>query len=238
MRIQRENVLLRAFFSTLEKRGGRSASESFLARSGEAGCRGATVLVGREGFLGGGPVLREKAFSIARDLPVVVEVIDSPHRIEALLRLAGEDLRGRPVTLEKASILVFRDRGGGAPAPESPVAGTEGAMHREEEGVLLRIFIDESDRHGGRALSKELMERAAAAGLDGGIVLRAPQGFGAHHDVHSSRIEATAMDMPLVVEVLGAEEKVRAFLPFLDESVHEGLVTLEKVRLLRFAPKG
>jgi hypothetical protein len=234
MRIQRENVLLRAFFSTIEKRGRRAASESFLARAAEAGCRGATVLVGREGFLGGGPILREKAFTLAHDLPVVVEVIDTPHRIGALLRLAAEDLRGRPVTLEKASILVFRAKGGGAPAPESPAAGTEGAMHREEDGVLLRIFIDESDRHEGRGLSGLLMERAAAAGLDGGIVLRAPEGFGAHHDAHTSRIEATAMDMPLVVEVLGSEEKVRAFLPFLDESVHEGLVTLEKVRLLRY----
>jgi hypothetical protein len=234
MRIERENVLLRAFFRTLDKRRSLPAYEAFLARAVEAGCRGATVLTGREGFLPGTGLLQWRTLHITEDLPVVVEVIDAPHRIDDLLRIAGAELQCHLVTRERAAILVFRKKGGGTPVQGSESRGTEGAMPLAEEGTLLRIFIDESDHHGRKLVARELLEKAMAAGLDAGLVLHAPEGFGAHHVMHTTKIEIAMLDLPLIVELLGTEEKVRAFVPQLDAMVTEGIVTLEGVRILRF----
>jgi uncharacterized protein len=236
MRIQRENVLLRAYFRTADRIRSRSAPEAFLARAREAGCRGATVLVAAEGFLPGTGLLRRHPLRVVEDLPLVVEVIDTAHRVDGLLRGAGAELEGRLATRERAAILVFRRAGGGTPAPEPGPGGTEGAMPQESEGTLLRVFIDESDREGGKGVARELLERALAAGLDAGLVLRSQEGFGAHHAVHTTRLEIASMDLPVVVEILGGVETVRAFVPLLDGMVKEGIVTMEGVRILRYPP--
>lgn len=106
-----------------------------------------------------------------------------------------------------------------------------------EEGHLLRIFIGESDRHGGTLLYEWIIQQAHEHGLAGGTVLRGIAGFGAHSRVHTARILRLSEDLPIVVEIVDTLEKIEAFLPIIDVAIPEGLATIEDVHI-RFYRSG
>jgi PII-like signaling protein len=103
-----------------------------------------------------------------------------------------------------------------------------------EDGMLLRIFIGESDKHHGRPLYEAIVLKAREMGLAGATVLRGLMGYGAHSRVHTAKVLRLSEDLPIVVEIVDSEEKLRALLPWLDEVIEEGMVTLEKARVLRY----
>jgi PII-like signaling protein len=106
----------------------------------------------------------------------------------------------------------------------------------EGEQWMVRVFIGESDRWNGRPLADALVERLRKEGFAGATVLRGLLGFGARSIVHTSRLLELSQDLPLVVEIVDTEEHVKRLEPILDEMVADGLVTLEKVRVLRYKP--
>ncbi|MBI5444445.1 MAG: DUF190 domain-containing protein [Deltaproteobacteria bacterium] len=110
-------------------------------------------------------------------------------------------------------------------------------MKIPEEGTLLRIFIGESDREGGQPLYEAIVLRARELHLAGATVLRGIMGYGKHSRIHTAKWEALSTGLPIVVEIVDSEEKIRAFLPHVDELVREGLVTLEKVWVLKYAAR-
>ncbi len=107
-------------------------------------------------------------------------------------------------------------------------------MSIPEEGYLLRIFIGESDRSGHKPLYETLVLKAREAGLAGATVLRGVMGFGKHSMVHTAKILRLSEDLPMIVEVVDSLEKIEAFLPLLDELITDGLVTLEKVKVIHY----
>lgn len=100
------------------------------------------------------------------------------------------------------------------------------------ESLLLRIFIGESDRFGGKPLYEAIVLRAREAGLAGATVLRSPMGFGAASRLHTAKILRLSADLPMVIEIVDEETKINAFLPELERMIGGGMVTLEKVRVL------
>ena len=109
-----------------------------------------------------------------------------------------------------------------------------------EGGKLLRVFVGESDRHGGQPLYTAIVERARAAGLRGATVFKGIEGFGGHSVVHAARVFDLSVDLPVLIEIVDASEKIDAFVPLLDGYVIEGLITLENVEIVRYgtgAPK-
>ena len=105
-------------------------------------------------------------------------------------------------------------------------------MNLPREGQLLRIFIGESDRWGNVPLYDALVQEARRRGLAGATVFKGFEGFGAHSRIHTSRILRLSEDLPVVVEIVDAEDKIQAFLPVLDEMVKEGLATVEKATVI------
>lgn len=106
----------------------------------------------------------------------------------------------------------------------------------EGEQWMVRIFIGESDAWRGRPLAHALVERLRREGFAGATVLRGLAGFGARSVVHTAHLLELSQDLPLVIEVVDSEEHVQRLEPILDEMVGDGLVTLEKVRVLRYKP--
>ena len=108
------------------------------------------------------------------------------------------------------------------------------------EGLLLRVFIGESDRWHGKPLYEAIMLLAKERGLAGCTVVRALAGFGAASRIHTAKIERLSLDLPLVVEIVDTPEKVRAFLPEVESMVSGGLATLEpvEVHFYRHGDKG
>jgi len=105
-------------------------------------------------------------------------------------------------------------------------------MKLPEEAELLRIFVGESDKRHGRPVYELIVEEARRRGLAGATVLRATIGFGAHSRIHTAKVLRLSEDLPMVVEIVDTPEKIAAFLPDLDEIMDEGLVTLERVRVI------
>jgi hypothetical protein len=103
------------------------------------------------------------------------------------------------------------------------------------EQLLVRIFIGESDRWKHQPLETALLERLRREGFAGATVFRGTAGFGAHSVLHTSHLLELSHDLPVLIEVVESEEHVQRLLPILEEMVHEGLVTMEKVRVLKYA---
>src|SRR5437588_8817973 len=107
-------------------------------------------------------------------------------------------------------------------------------MTLPHEALLLRIFIGESDRWEHKPLYEAIVLKARELHLAGATVLRGPMGFGKSSRLHTAKILRLSMDLPLVIEIVDAEEKIQGFLPILNEMVQGGLVTLEKVRVIDY----
>lgn len=107
-------------------------------------------------------------------------------------------------------------------------------MKLEGEGLLVRIFVGESDRWDGVPLYEAIVQRAREKGLSGATVLRGIEGFGAHHLIHTARILRLSEDLPIVIEIVDQKEKIDGFLPELDAMITEGLVTLEPVQVILY----
>jgi len=107
-------------------------------------------------------------------------------------------------------------------------------MNIKKDAVLLRIFFGEGDRFEGKPLYEVLVLKAREMHLAGATVLRGPMGFGHSSRLHTSKILRLSEDLPLVIEIVDDEAKIEGFLPVLDRMMGSGLVTLEKVKVLRY----
>jgi PII-like signaling protein len=105
------------------------------------------------------------------------------------------------------------------------------------EGPALRltIFVGEDDQWHHKPLYTEIVHRAHQAGLAGASVLRGVEGYGASSRIHTARLLSLSEDLPVAVIIVDAEERIRAFLPQLDELVSEGLVIIDPVEVIRYA---
>ena len=108
-------------------------------------------------------------------------------------------------------------------------------MKLEGEGCLLRIYIGELDKWHHQPLYEAIVVKAREMGLAGATVLRGPMGFGAHSRLHTAKILRLSEDLPIIVEIVDKEEKINAFLPETDRMVRDGLITLEKVRVIKYS---
>ncbi|HVV65426.1 MAG TPA: DUF190 domain-containing protein [Rhizomicrobium sp.] len=111
-------------------------------------------------------------------------------------------------------------------------------MKIPQDAVLLRVFLGESDRSDHRPLYEAIVLKAREAGLAGATVIRGPMGFGHSSRLHTAKILRLSEDLPLVIEIVDSEEKINGFLPALDAMMGSGLVTIEKVKVLRYGSDG
>src|SRR5690349_24882693 len=105
-------------------------------------------------------------------------------------------------------------------------------MNLPHEATLLRIFIGESDRWQHKPLYEAIVLKARELHLAGATVLRGPMGFGKSSRLHTAKILRLSMDLPIVIEIVDAEERIKEFLPVLDGMLTGGLVTTEKVTVI------
>lgn len=107
-------------------------------------------------------------------------------------------------------------------------------MKLPEEGTLLRIFIGELDKVDGKPLYEQIVLKARELGLAGATVTRGIMGFGADSRMHTAKILRLSEDLPVVVELVDTEENLNKLMPYLDEHVQEGLITREKVKVIKY----
>lgn len=111
-------------------------------------------------------------------------------------------------------------------------------MKIEGAGLLVRIYIGESDQWHGQPLYQAIVQLLRERGLAGATVLRGIEGFGAKQHLHTTRILSLSSDLPVLIEVVDQEDRLRAVLPELDAMVGDGLITLEKVEVIAYRANG
>jgi PII-like signaling protein len=104
------------------------------------------------------------------------------------------------------------------------------------EASLVRVFIGESDQWRHHPLPLAIVERLRKEGYSGATVFRGTAGFGARSVLHTTQILRLSEDLPVVIEIVEASDRVESLLTVLDEMVPEGLVTIEKVRVVKYSP--
>src|SRR5262245_24032820 len=109
-------------------------------------------------------------------------------------------------------------------------------MQLPENAMLLRIFLGQDERYEHQPLYEAIVMKAREHHLAGATVLRGPMGFGHSSRIHTTKVLRLSQDLPVVVEIVDSEAKITAFLPVLDAMIGSGLVTLEKVQVLRYGP--
>jgi len=107
-------------------------------------------------------------------------------------------------------------------------------MKLPDEGKLLRIYVGESDRLKGKSLYEAIVLKARELNLAGATVFRGIMGYGASSRIHSIKLLRLSEDMPVMIEIVDSEDNINKILPFLDETVKEGLITIEKVTIIKY----
>jgi PII-like signaling protein len=250
LKLEGEQTLLRVYLRNTDRQGWFSApaAETLVERAKADGLAGATLLRGITGLDVNGQLLESKPWSLVEHVPVIVEFVDSAQAIGRFLSFVRKTVLEGMATLERGHVLLYRDNQTSlaksrmpleVPPPVGPLSTLPSpeefpVMKLSEEGQLLRVFIGESDTWQGEPLYRAIVLKARELGLAGATVLRGPMGFGANSRVHTSRLLELSTDLPIVVEIVDAAEKLATLLPFLDETVAEGLITIEAVRVLRY----
>jgi PII-like signaling protein len=111
-------------------------------------------------------------------------------------------------------------------------------MKLPEKGKLLRILIGETDTHKGKSLYEAIVLKARELNLAGATVFRGIMGYGATSRIHSAKLLRLSEDLPVMIEIVDTEENIEKVLPFLDETVKEGLVTMENINVIKYRHGG
>jgi uncharacterized protein len=107
-------------------------------------------------------------------------------------------------------------------------------MQSAADAILLRAFIIEDDKCDGLPLYEAIVLKAREMHLAGATVLRGPIGFGQTNRIHTAKILRLSFELPIIVEIVDTQELIDGFLPVLDQLMSTGIVTLEKVRVMRY----
>jgi PII-like signaling protein len=107
-------------------------------------------------------------------------------------------------------------------------------MEIPKDATLLRIFMGESDHYQGRPLYEAVVMKARELHMAGATVLRGPMGFGRSSRLHSAKVLRLSEDLPIVIEIVDSPEKIGELMPAIEGMIGSGLVTLEKVQVLKY----
>jgi PII-like signaling protein len=193
------------------------------------GVSGATITRGIAGFGADHHLHTTRLVELAEDLPVKIEFIETPEKVEELLpklyEMAGPGLiELHETTVVKAS----------APSEKSRAEQQPPALKHEGKAKIMRILIGENDKWRGKPLHEAIVESLRANDIAGVTVYRGILGYGANRRIHKDKALSVSHDRPILLTVVDAEEKLRAYFPVLDEMVQQGLVVLSDVDIIKY----
>jgi len=193
------------------------------------GVSGATVLKGVAGFGADHHMHTASGVEISDRMPVKIEFIETPEKVNELLGKL-EDLAGTGM-IEVQETTVAKPAQASKPKKMTPPSH----LKIEGEARLMRIYIGESDRWRDKPLYVALVEAMRVNDVAGVTVYRGILGYGAHRRVHKDKPLHLSRDASIMLSVIDSEEKLRAFLPIIEQMVEEGLVVLSDVDIIKYS---
>jgi PII-like signaling protein len=193
------------------------------------GISGANVIRGIAGFGADHHLHTTKIERLTEDMPVKIEFIESPEKVQELLpklyELAGTGL----IEIQETTVVKPAEKEPSrknAPAP-SP------SLKREGKAKLMRIFVGENDKWRDKPLHQALIESMRANDIAGATVYHGILGYGANRRIHRDTALHLSHDRPVMLSVVDTDEKLRAYFPILDLMVQQGLVVLSDVDVIK-----
>jgi PII-like signaling protein len=189
---------------------------------------GATVTRGIAGFGADRHLHTDRLVDLATKLPVKVEFIESPQKVEELLpklqAMAGTGL----IEMQDTTVVKPAEKKQKQAAPEAL------PLKREGKAKMMRIYIGENDKWNGKPLYDAIVNGLRAHDIAGVTVYRGILGYGANRRIHKDAKLSLSHDRPIVLSVVDSEEKLKAFMPILDQMVQQGLVVLSNVDIVKY----
>jgi PII-like signaling protein len=193
------------------------------------GVSGATVIRGISGFGADHHLHTTRILRLTEDLPIKIEFIEEAEKVEALLpklfEMAGTGL----IDVQDTTIIkpAGPSKGQTQPAAERPIK-------LEGKAKLMRIYIGEDDKWKDKPLHQAVIESLRANDIAGVTVYEGIAGYGANRRLHKEKAFGFSKDRPIMLSVVDAEEKIRAYLPILDDMIGAGLVVLSDVDIIKY----
>ena len=208
---------------------GMPASSSILDFLYFHGVCGATVLKGVAGFGAGHHLHSASLVDLSDHLPLKIEFIEAPEKVNELLGKLEQMAEPGMIEVQETTIAK-------APRAAKPKSGAL-PTHVKMEGKAqqMQIYIGESDRWRDKPLHEALVEALRASDLAGVTVYRGIVGYGAHRRIHKEKPMRLSHDASIMLSIIDTEEKLRGFLPVVDQMVAEGLVVLSDVNIIKYA---
>ena len=197
------------------------------------GVSGATVVRGIAGFGADHHLHTTRILLLTENLPIKIEFIESPEKVAELLPKLQEMAGTGLIEVQETTVVKLPEVSAKTP-PEAHGPATK----REGKAKLMRIFIGENDKWRDKPLYKALVECMRANDIAGVTVYQGILGYGANRRIHQQKALHLSHDRPIMLSVVENEEKLRAFLPLLDEMVQQGLVVLSNVDIVKYTHGG
>jgi len=193
------------------------------------GVSGATVLKGVAGFGADHHMHSASYVEISDHLPLKIEFVESREKVNELLGKL-EELCGSGM-IEIQETTVAKPAQVSKPKKQTPPAH----LKIEGKAKLMRVYIGEADRWRDKSLHVALVEAMRAHDIAGVTVYRGILGYGAHGRVHKDKAMHLSHDASIMLSVIDLEEKLKAFLPIVEQMVEEGLVVLSDVDIIKYS---
>ena len=193
------------------------------------GVSGATVLKGVAGFGADHHIHSASFVEISDQLPLKIEFIESREKVDELLGKLEEMVGTGMIEVQETTVAKA------AKASKEQKAVSQSALKIQGHARLMRIYIGESDRWKDIPLYKALVEAMRANDIAGVTVYRGVLGYGAHRRIHKDKPLHLSHDSSIMLSVVDTEEKIRSFLPIVEQMVQEGLVVLSDVDVIKYS---
>ena len=195
------------------------------------GIAGATVTRGIAGFGGDHHLHTTRILRLTENLPIKIEFIESVERVNEVLPKLHEMAGTGLIELQDTTIVKPSE-----PRKKASAAQPVPVLKREGAAKLMRIYVGENDKWGGMPLHQALVRSLRANDIAGVTVYRGILGYGANRRIHADSALSLSHDRPMMLSVVDSEEKLRAFLPILDDMIQQGLVVLSDVDIIKYTP--
>ncbi len=194
------------------------------------GVSGATVTRGIAGFGADHHMHTTRLVDVATRLPVKIEFIESPEKVQELLPKLQSMVGSGLIEMHDTTIVKPAEN-----KKEQAAMIGKPALKREGKAKLMRIYVGENDKWNGKPLYEAIVGGLRAHDIAGVTVYRGILGYGANRRIHKDAALSLSHDRPILLSIVDTEEKLRGFMPILDEMVQQGLVVLSDVDVIKYS---
>lgn len=219
---------LSIYVDETDKYGGKPVYEVLMNLFHKRKIAGASVFRGIAGYGGDGKVHSTKMLELSVDLPLKIEVIESEDIIQKILPDVRQIVERGLIELSDTHVLMA------APPKPQPAKETE-RMKLEGKAKMLRIIVSEDDKWEGVPLYEAIAKRLIMNDVAGATVFKGIAGYGPHRRYHKKKTLTSTGELPIIISVVDSEEKIATILPILDDMVHEGIVILSNVDVIKYS---